>query len=212
MSTPAGLVFAAGSRHAPALAPGELLYRSWDQEHDPPSPPPGLAPITRIELVRVAGWRPDRAVARIVEAENAAYWPRREVYRERLEIGGDDGELSALDPGRQPTAPQRFAIYRMHVERTLLGEARPRLELATQTLDASGRRIPIIAPRGGAREDREELRERGVLIEVSRYDECQYGYGFALNRHFLFYWSGDFLVAVASLSPQVRRALLAPVG
>ncbi len=212
VSRPDGLAFVVGSSHAPALEPGELLYRSWDLENDPPTPPPGLAPITRIELVRAVGWRSDRDLMRTVEAENASYWPRLQVYRERLESGAAAEELTALDPGRQPTAPQSFAIYRMRVEQTLRGEARTRFELTTQTIDALDRRLYIIAPRGRTREDRQELRERGVVIEVSRSDECQYGYGFAPNRRFLFYWAGDLLVAAALVSPEALRALSAPSG
>lgn len=206
VATPDGLFFAVGQARAPVLEPDELIYRSWDLENDPPTPPPGLAPITRIELVRPARWRSDRVLTRVVEAENAAYWERRRTYRERLEAGGDAQELSALDPGRQPTAHQRFAIYSMRVERTLRGEARARFELATQTIEADGRRLPIIAPRGRTGEDREELRERGILTEVSLSDECQYGYGFAMNRHFLFYWANDVLVAAALVAPAAYDA------
>ena len=211
VSTPDGLVFDLGrSRRAPALDPGDLLYLSWDLDNHPPTPPRGLAPITRIELVRPTGWRADRALRRAVDAENNDYWSRRQAYRARAEAGDDAATLAALDPGPQPTAPQSFAVYRLRVERTLYGEPRARFEFATQTIAALGRRLPIIAPRGRTADDRAELRERGILTEVSRSDECQYGYAFAIDRPFLFYWSDDVLVAAARLTPEAYAALHAP--
>jgi len=205
--TPGGLVFAvAPSDQAPALEPDALIARSWDLESDPPAPL--AAPITRIELVRATGWRPDRALTRAVDAENAAYWTQRRTYSDRLEAGAHADELDALDPGRQPTAPQSFAIYRMQVERTLRGDPRARFELATQMVGA--RRIPIIAPRGRNAEDRQELRERGLLREVSRSDECQYGYGFRVGRRFVLYWANDVLVGAARVTPQAYAAMRAP--